>query len=86
MIDTRKREQLEFKIEQAFRDYNNAKSDMTDIAQTLVTLALRKQPVPDELVQRLDECDTTVSFAKQQLAEAKAEYVALIQRIEFYPY
>ena len=86
MIDTRKREQLEFKIEQAFRDYNNAKSDMTDIAQTLVTLALRKQPVPDELMQRLEECDTTVSFAKQQLAEAKTEYVALIERIEFYPY
>ncbi len=86
MIDTRKREQIEFKIEQAFRDYNNATSDMTDIAQTLVTLAMREQPVPAELKQRLEECNSTVDFAKQQLAEAKAEYIALIERIRFYPY
>lgn len=86
MIDTRKREQLEFDIAQAFRDFAEGKRDLTKVCEELVQVALRKEIPSDELIARKNEADSMIEYARTALKKAKSEYVAMINNIEFYEF
>lgn len=86
MIDTRKREQLEFNISQAFRDFAEGKRKLAEVDAEIVQVAMRREIPSDELINRKNEAAWLIDYARNALDEAKREYTALITAINFYEF
>lgn len=86
MIDTRKRERIEFDIDQAFRDFAEGKRLLTKVCEDLVQVAMKQEVASEELIARKNEAESMIEYARAALEEAKSEYAALITNIKFYEF
>ena len=86
MIDTRKRERIEFDINQAFRDFAEGKRLLTKVCEDLVQVAMKQEVASKELIARKNEAECMIEYARTALEEAKSEYAALIASIKFYEF
>jgi uncharacterized protein YbcI len=86
MIDTRKRERIEFDIDQAFRDFAEGKRLLTKVCEDLVQVAMKQEVASEELIARKNEAESMIEYARTALEEAKSEYAALITNIKFYEF
>lgn len=86
MLDTCKRERVEFNIEQAFRDFAKGQRDSAAVCEELVRVAMRQEVPSDELIARKNEADYLIEYARTALEKAKNEYTAMITSIKFYEF
>jgi hypothetical protein len=86
MIDTRKRERIEFDIDQAFRDFAEGKRLLTKVCEDLVQVAMKQEVASEELIARKNEAESMIEYASTAQEEAKSEYAALITNIKFYEF
>lgn len=89
MIDTRTREKLEFRLQEAARGYTKAKMRMQHLKDETITKVRDAQVNGLEVVELLDQMcsdidvyESDMNFYKKDFEEAKSEYIELINKLK----
>lgn len=82
MIDTRTRENLEFGISQALREHDKAQFKFNLHRHQIVELALKNEPVPQDLRDEINQAQWNMEYWRESLKEKKEKYIQLIKDIE----
>ena len=82
MIDTRTREKLEFDIAEAIREHGRAQVNLREAIYEVAKLALKNEPIPQDLRDKISEAEWDLEYWPQRLAEVKEEYIQLIEDVE----
>ena len=82
MIDTRTREKLEFDMAEAIREHGRAQVNLREATYEVAKLALKNEPIPQDLRDKISEAEWDLEYWPQRLAEVKKEYIQLIKDIE----
>ena len=89
MINTRTREELEYRLEENIRRYSKAKlrlqqikdDTIAKIRETQVT-GLDTVGILNEMSSDIDVCESDMKFHKKDFEETKAEYIELINKLK----
>lgn len=81
MINTQKREKIEYEMTLCIREYSRAQAAWREVRNRIADLALESQPIPDELRGQLDEAAWAINYYPNYLESLKTDYIAMIKSI-----